>query len=366
MIAEALRQYNEGVGPTRQIRHTLVHTGQHYDPSMSDSFFLELAIPLPEHNLEVGSGSHGKQTAAMLERTEEILLRDRPDAIVVYGDTNSTVAGALAAVKLGIVVAHVEAGLRSFNRQMPEEINRVVTDHISNVLLCPTKTAAENLCKEGIVDGVFVTGDVMLDAVLKWREVAKDRSSILSRLALERSAYLLLTIHRAENTHSPERIAEVLESVLEIPYPIVFPMHPRTRACIDGDLSLRNLRSRLLASHTLKLIGPVSYLDMLALEDNAQVILTDSGGVQKEAYFLGVPCLTVRGETEWVETLDGGWNRLVQPTVEGMRTAIQSLWGDCAARPSESTDLSSFGRGKAAANIVRVLIEQVAKAGERA
>lgn len=366
MFVAAVQGYNQSAAVVDQVRHTLVHTGQHYDDSMSGLFFQELSIPLPDNNLDVGSGTHGKQTAAMLERTEEILLRERPGMVVVYGDTNSTVAGALAAVKLGISVAHVEAGLRSFNQHMPEEINRVVTDHVSDVLLCPTETAVENLRNEGINQGVFFTGDVMLDAVLNWREIADSKSEILRRLGISRGCYLLLTIHRAENTNSPERITEVLESVLNLPYPIIFPMHPRTRACLDGDLIPQDLRRRLLTSGTLKVIEPVSYLDMLALEDNAQIVMTDSGGVQKEAYFLGVPCLTVRGETEWVETLQGGWNRLLEPSVERMSNAVESLWSEGGERPSGSPDLSCFGQGKAAINIVKVLTEHTAKARKRA
>jgi UDP-N-acetylglucosamine 2-epimerase (non-hydrolysing) len=330
---------------------------------MSDLLFQELDLPDPEYNLEVGSGSHGRQTAAMLERTEEILVRDRPDAVMVYGDTNSTIAGALAAAKLDISVAHVEAGLRSFNRRMPEEINRVVTDHISNVLFCPTATAVKNLRDEGITQGVSLVGDVMLDAVMTYRQIANRRCDILQRLGLKRREFLLLTIHRAGNTDSPERISDVIESVLGIPQPVVFPMHPRTRACLDREPTLQKLRDRLLGSATLKVIEPLSYLDMIVIEDNARIILTDSGGVQKEAYFLGVPCLTLREETEWVETLEDGWNRLVEPRTSEVKMAIDSLWGTNGKRPHGVPNLESFGQGRAASKIVKILTGQMVTAG---
>ncbi len=348
MVAEALRG-------RREVRHTLVHTGQHYDRTMSDVFFQELPIPAAEHNLEVGSGSHGKQTAALLERTEQVLLNDRPDVVVVYGDTNSTLAGALAAVKLGIPVAHVEAGLRSFNRQMPEEINRVAADHISNLLFCPTETALSNLRNEGIVKSVFLSGDVMLDAVLAFRKLAQEKSTILNRLGVNPSDYLLLTIHRAENTNSSERVAEIVEFLLNIEQPVVFPMHPRTKNRLESDSTLELLTRRLFNSNHVRVIEPVSYLDMLALEDHARMVLTDSGGVQKEAYFLGVPCLTVRGETEWVETLIGGWNRLLEPSPKSL-PVIESLWTNNGSSPTGRPDLALFGGGKAAENIVNELL----------
>jgi UDP-GlcNAc3NAcA epimerase len=348
MVAEALREHSD-------VRHTVVHTGQHYDRSLSDVFFQELPIPAAEHNLEVGSGSHGKQTAALLGRTEQVLLNDRPDVVVVYGDTNSTLAGALAAVKLGITVAHVEAGLRSFNRQMPEEINRVAADHVSNLLFCPTETAVTNLRNEGLVHGVFLSGDVMLDAVLSFRKLAREKSTILNRLGMKGSDYLLLTIHRAENTSSSERVAEIVEFLLSIEHPVVFPMHPRTKNRLESDSTLHSLSGRLFNSNHIRVIEPVSYLDMLALEDHARMVLTDSGGVQKEAYFLGVPCLTVRGETEWVETLAGGWNRLVEPSPRSL-PVIESMWAKNGSSPSGQPDLALFGGGKAAENIANELL----------
>lgn len=356
VVAEALRRHNESVASDRQIRHTIVHTGQHYDEKMSDSFFQELGIPAPEHNLEVGSGSHGKQTGAMLERIEEVLVSDQPDAVIVYGDTNSTVAGALAAAKLHIPVAHVEAGLRSFNRLMPEEINRVVTDHLSQVLLCPTETAVRNLAKEGIEDGVFVVGDVMLDAVMHWRDTATLRSTVLHDLGLRRGGYVLLTLHRAENTSDTERLQEILSAVLDVRHPVVFPMHPRTRESLKKNAELEGFAVRLAESETIKVIEPVSYLEMLALEDNARIVVTDSGGVQKEAYFLGVPCITVRHETEWVETLAGGWNRLVEPGRSRVADIVEQLWNQGDSYPKCKPDLSRFGQGRASMDIVKATL----------
>jgi UDP-N-acetylglucosamine 2-epimerase len=356
MVAEAVRAANLLRPPEAQVKHRVVHTGQHYDQGMSDVFFRELPIPTPEHNLEVGSGSHGKQTAALLERTEKVLLENRPDVVAVYGDTNSTIAAGLAAVKLGIPVAHVEAGLRSFNRQMPEEINRVATDHISDLLFCPTETAVENLRNEGITKNVFLSGDVMLDAVLSFRRVARERSQILSKLALSAKKYALLTIHRAENTNSTERIQEVLDFLLGIKHPVVFPMHPRTKDRLEKEPALSQYKKRLELSGTIRVIDPVSYVDMLALEDGARVILTDSGGVQKEAYFLEVPCLTVRGETEWVETLAGGWNQLIEPSLSSL-SKIEGAWNANGSGPQGKPNLEYFGNGQAAERIVAELLQ---------
>ena len=356
MVAEALRLSNAHRSPHHQVTHTVIHTGQHYDQSMSDVFFRELPIPTPEYNLEVGSGSHGKQTAALLERTEQVLLKSRPDVVVVYGDTNSTIAAGLAAVKIGIPVAHVEAGLRSFNRQMPEEINRVATDHISDLLFCPTETAVQNLRREGITQSVFLSGDVMLDAVLSFRCVAREQSKILPELALSAKSYVLLTIHRAENTDSSERIKEVLDFLLEIKYPVVFPMHPRTKSRLQREPGLADYGKRLEQSENIRVIDPVSYLDMLALEDGARLILTDSGGVQKEAYFLEVPCLTVRGETEWAETLIDGWNQLIEPSRSSL-SKIEGVWDGNGSGSRGKPNLEYFGSGHAATKIVHTLLQ---------
>ncbi|HOG45002.1 MAG TPA: UDP-N-acetylglucosamine 2-epimerase (non-hydrolyzing) [Anaerolineae bacterium] len=285
----------------------LVHTGQHYDYGMSQVFFDELGIPEPDANLAVGSGPHGWQTARMLEGIERRLLEERPDWVLVYGDTNSTLAGALAACKLHVPLGHIEAGLRSFNREMPEEHNRVLTDHCSDLLFCPTQTAVANLSREGISVGVHLVGDTMYDAVLQFAEVARRRSTILEDLGLAPKGYLLATVHRPLNTDNPVNLRSILSALEEIDEPVVFPVHPRTRQRIAelGD------DVRASARHHVRMIEPLGYLDMLSLEQQARLILTDSGGMQKEAYFFGIPCITLRAETEWVETVDAGWNVLV-------------------------------------------------------
>jgi UDP-GlcNAc3NAcA epimerase len=297
-------------------RHTevLVHTGQHYDPSMSDVFFEELALQHPDHHLGVGSASHGAQTAQMLERLEAVMQREGPDAVVIYGDTNSTLAGALAAAKLGIPVAHVEAGLRSFVRNMPEEINRLVADRLSTYLFAPTQTAIENLAREGIVAGVTMTGDIMYDVLLQHMAVA-EKSRILTDLALAPGGYVLATIHRAANTDDPRRLAEIFDALALLREPVIVPLHPRTRAALMG--------TDIEVEAPVRIVDPVGYLDMLALERNARVVLTDSGGVQKEAYLLGVPCVTLRDETEWVETLVDGWNVLAGADAERILAAAR-------------------------------------------
>ncbi len=285
----------------------LVHTGQHYDANMSQIFFDELGIPQPDLNLGVGSGPHGRQTGEMLIRLEEVMMAETPDLVLVYGDTNSTIAAALAAVKLNIPLAHVEAGLRSFNRTMPEEHNRVLTDHCADLLFCPTQTAVDNLTNEGVTRGVHLTGDVMYDAALMFSDRAQRQSDVLARLGLVPKSYLLATIHRPHNTDYPDRLAGILEAFARLQEPVILPIHPRTRKKIAdlgldvGDLAARGVR----------IIDPVGYLDMLMLEQNARLILTDSGGIQKEAYFFRVPCITLRNDTEWWETLDAGWNVLV-------------------------------------------------------
>lgn len=329
-------------------RHTevLVHTGQHYDDEMSAIFFRELEIPEPDYNLGVGSGTHGRQTGEMLIRLEEVLLNERPNWVLVYGDTNSTLAGALAAVKLHIPVAHVEAGLRSFNREMPEEHNRVLTDHCADLLFCPTQTGVNNLAKEGITQGVWLVGDTMYDAVLQFSEVACKRSSIIRELTLKPQRYLLATVHRAYNTDNRERLNSILSVLAHIEEPIVFPVHPRTRRRIH-EFGLSGL---VATSPYLNLIDPVSYLDMLVLERHARMILTDSGGVQKEAYFLGVPCATLRPETEWVETVADGWNVIVGTNPERILEVVKS--GFSVRKPA-----MLFGDGKAAYHIVELLID---------
>lgn len=305
-IVGARPQFIKAAAVSRVLRggcqEVLVHTGQHYDGNMSQVFFDELEIPAPDYNLGIGSASHGAQTGAMLAAIEGVLLKERPGRMLVYGDTNSTLAGALAAAKLHVPVAHVEAGLRSFNRRMPEEINRIVTDHLSDLLFCPSDTAVANLAAEGITAGVHRVGDVMHEALMHAVAVAQRKSEVLARLELVPGSYALATIHRAENTDDPSRLARLVAVLREIARhkPVVFPVHPRTRSKLP----------EAAATGGLRLVEPLGYLDMVRMEAGAAVILTDSGGVQKEAYWLHVPCITLREETEWVETVQQGWNML--------------------------------------------------------
>lgn len=294
---------------------------------MSDLFFEELEIPRPDYNLGIGSGSHGEQTGKMLIALEEVFLKEKPDLVIVYGDTNSTLAGALCASKLHIKLAHVEAGLRSFNRDMPEEINRIVADHLSNILFVPTQTAMENLKREGIENGVYLVGDLMFDALMHFSKISSTKSKILERLNLSSKSYYLATIHRAENTDSYTRLKSILEALLELDSLVVFPIHPRTRNRIKT-YDLEYLLNKLFV------IEPVGYLDMLQLEKHAKVILTDSGGVQKEAFWLRVPCVTLRDETEWVETVEYGWNRLVGADKDKILNSVLNI------TPGEYIDFS--------------------------
>lgn len=327
----------------------IVHTGQHYDRNMSDVFFEELSIPRPAYNLGVGSGTHGKQTGEMLMKVEEVLLKENPDVLLVYGDTNSTLAGALAASKLHIPVAHVEAGLRSYNRRMPEEQNRVLTDHISTWLFCPTRTAVENLAKEGIHKGVSLSGDVMLDSVLHFLNVARqnpEKTALYGRLGLVPKQYRLATLHRAETTDGGLPAVERIFSAFEqLPQKVVVPIHPRTRALAEQAIKDRGFRN-------IQLIDPVGYLEMLLLTSGACQVLTDSGGLQKEAWFMEVPCVTLRAETEWVETLAGSWNVLADLNTEDILHKALHTVPDPEAR-----GLMPFGDGKASEKIAGVLKE---------
>jgi UDP-N-acetylglucosamine 2-epimerase len=356
MVADAIRKHNAEGLRGRRIQHRLVHTGQHYERNLSDIFFDQLPLPKPHHALGVGSGSHGAQTGLMLERIEAVLQQEKPDVVIAYGDTNSTLAGALAAVKMHIPVAHVEAGLRSHNRRMPEEINRIATDHLSDMLFCPTRSAVDQLHSEGIRQGVTFTGDVMLDALLRFAPLAQVR--ILKRLKLERSGYVLVTIHRAENTDDAERLEEIVTTLSELPMPMVFPMHPRLRNRLASEKGCKGLQKKLERAPHLTIIPPISYLDMLALESSARLVLTDSGGVQKEAYFLDVPCVTLRDETEWTDTMANGWNRVVPADAGKLVPLVSSLWARNGASPAGKTSRRSFGDGKAAEKIVRSLAKQ--------
>jgi UDP-GlcNAc3NAcA epimerase len=329
----------------RRVHHeVLIHTGQHYDYGMSQVFFDELGLPEPDANLGVGSGSHGRQTGEMLIGLEKVLLAERPDRVLVYGDTNSTLAGALAAAKLRIPVAHVEAGLRSFNREMPEEHNRVLADHSSDLLFCPTQTAVDNLRQEGIAQGVHLVGDVMFDAALQHGSMARQRSTVLQEMGLVGQPFALATIHRPYNTDNPARLQEIVHAFRALEMPIIFPVHARTR---DHLARLGNPQSAICNLHS---VYPLGYLDMLALEQAASLILTDSGGVQKEAYFFGVPCVTLRPETEWVETVAAGWNRLAWGDTFVILEAARAPW------PSEPPP-PLFGDGHAAERIVEILSE---------
>jgi UDP-GlcNAc3NAcA epimerase len=318
----------------------LVHTGQHYDYRMSAVFFDELGLSAPHYNLEVGSANHAEQTGEMLIRIEPVLKNEKPDWVLVYGDTNSTLAGALAASKLRIPVAHIEAGLRSFNRDMPEEINRVLTDHISDLLFCPVQGAVENLKLEGIVYGVHLVGDVMYDSILRFLDIARDKSTILQSLNLRPGQYLLATVHRPVNVDDMTNLASILETFGMLGETVVFPVHPRTRKAIESH--------GMSVGKNVIMTEPVGYLDMLWLEKNARMILTDSGGVQKEAYWLRVPCVTLRLETEWGDTVQSGWNVVVGIDRDKILSAVSGF--QC---PASHPDL--FGDGHASERIVQRL-----------
>ena len=352
-------------------REILVHTGQHYDDGMSAVFFREMGIAEPDVNLGVGSGAHGLQTAEMLIGIEKVVMDEKPDCLLVFGDTNSTIAGALAAIKLHTPIAHVEAGLRSYNREMPEEHNRVLTDHCSDILFCPTETAVTNLRREGftnivnegsftespessILDSHLSTGaqplvinigDTMYDAVLEFSAIARQRSTAMADMTLEKGGYCLATLHRPYNVDHPAHLTDILEAFIEIDETVVFPVHPRTRGRI---VALDDSFVENLGKSRVKLIDPVGYLDMLILEQNARAVLTDSGGMQKEAYFFGVPCVTLRPETEWVETVESGWNVLAG---NNKSLIVEKA---AAAKPSGSSRVL-YGDGRASEKIIRTL-----------
>lgn len=330
-----------------ELIETIIHTGQHYDANMSDLFFAEMAIPAPAVTLEFGGLSHGAMTGRLLEALEKEIVDGKPDVVLVYGDTNSTLAGALAAAKCHVPVAHVEAGLRSFNRAMPEEINRVLTDHVSSFLFCPTGTAVQNLEREGIAQGVHHVGDVMFDAALVFGELADKRSSVLADLGLRSGCYRLATVHRAENTDAPHRLRSIFAALSELATdscPMILPLHPRTARSVERIGG----REKVAANKSLRLIDPVGFLDMVQLEKNAQLILTDSGGVQKEAYFHGVPCVTLRDETEWVETVKAGWNQIAGAETATILEAVESA--------GSGAHITEYGEGNASEHIVEHLL----------
>lgn len=337
-------QYIKAAAVSRELRRrhreVLVDTGQHYDFNMSGLFIRELEVPLPDYNLGVGSGSHAWQTAQIMLALEPLVTSVAPDWVLVYGDTNSTLAGALVAAKLGVPLAHVEAGLRSFDRSMPEEINRLIADRCADLLLCPTETAVRNLAAEGIRRGVHNVGDVMVDTLRRFLPRAEETSDVLDRLGLEPGRYLLLTLHRPANVDHPQRLASLLAALGRLEERVVFPVHPRTRRSL--------LRLGYSPPPHLLLTEPVGYLDMLVLEKNARRIVTDSGGVQKEAYILGVPCVTCREETEWPETVESGWNRLAGADPERVVAAL--------LRPAPQGERPPlFGDGQAARRVVEAL-----------
>ena len=354
-IVGARPQFIKAAAVSRVIRNdyasrldeVLVHTGQHYDNNMSQIFFDELDIPKPKYNLEISGGSHGAMTGKMLEGVEQVLLEERPDWVLVYGDTNSTLAGALAAVKLHVPVAHVEAGLRSFNMRMPEEINRILTDRIASRLFCPTDVAVAHLASEGLVKGVSNVGDVMYDVALYYRQRCDNTDVVLKHFGVSRGSYVLATCHRAENTDDPLRLRSICLGLADVAreMPVILPMHPRTRRLV-AEAGMAPLLERVT------LVDPLSFMEMIALEQAARVIVTDSGGVQKEAFFYGVPCVTMRDETEWVETLDLGWNTLVGAS----QTAISDVV--LSAQPP-GTQASPYGDGHASEKIVAALNDAI-------
>ena len=344
-IVGARPQFIKCAPVSRELRkyfnEIIIHTGQHYDENMSQAFFNELSIPEPDYNLEIGSANHGEQTAKMLMAIESVLLEVKPDLVLIYGDTNSTLAGALASAKLNIPVAHVEAGLRSFNRKMPEEINRIVADKLSKYLFAPTKTAVKNLSKEGQIDGVYNVGDVMFDSFL-YNLNRIDTAAIMQKYKITSKNYILTTVHRPQNTDDPAILKALISTLENLNELILFPIHPRTR-------NLMRKFNIAVSSNNLKLIEPVSYQEMIVLEKHARSIITDSGGVQKEAYFAGVPCIVLRGETEWVELVENGWAVLVGDQFEKLPETITGL------STFKTMADKLFGDGHASRKIVEIL-----------
>ena len=336
-LSKVIREFDEEI---------LIHTGQHYDYEMSQAFFDVLDIPKPDYNLEVGSGTPCQQVGNIVLKLDKILTDTDPDVVLTYGDTNSTLGGALAAIKAGYPMAHVEAGLRSYNREHPEEINRVVTDHLSNILFAPTSVSVDNLAKEGITKNVFMVGDVMVDALMFGSKLALQRSNVLDRLKLSDKEYIVATIHRPSNTDRKENLSSIVGAMIASGEKIVFPIHPRT----EKMLREFNMMESLQSARNIVVSKPLDYIDFMRLMMGAKKVLTDSGGIQKEAYVLKVPCISARGETEWVETVADGWNVLVGADEKKIVDAIANF------DPS-GIQRSSFGDGKAAIKIARILHE---------
>lgn len=352
MVSKAIDAFNNGVSKKSScISEVIVHTKQHFDDNMSDLFFREMQIPAPAYCLDINCLGHGAMTGRMMEKIEIILLDEQADLLLVYGDTNSTLAGALAAAKLDIPIAHVEAGVRSFNRKMPEEHNRVLTDHCSDILLCPTQTAVDNLKREGIPDNdcrqkVSLVGDTMYDSILHYSGIAAEKSGILGKYGLKKDGYYLVTIHRPYNTDNEDKIHEIMNILTGLDLPVVFPVHPGTRKLMHkhGYLTSEKPGNNIIT------IDPVGYIDMITLERNSKIILTDSGGIQKEAYFLKIPCVTIRPETEWTETVDSGWNVLSELNAEAINKLVRHHNWPC------SNTNGHFGDGNASEHIVNELL----------
>lgn len=322
----------------------IVHTGQHYNENMSRVFFDDLEIPRPDYNLEVGSGNHGYQTAEMLRKMEEVLTTEKPSVVIVFGDTNSTLAGSLAAVKMEIPVFHIEAGLRSYNRSMPEEINRVLTDHAADYLFAPTKTAMDNLSREGLEKRSYFTGDIMLDSLTENLKKADNKSDVLSLFNVKDMEYDLLTLHRPYNVDSIDNLKRILDTIAQSNFPVIFPVHPRTQKILHAN-------NVAVAEH-IKLVEPQGYLDFIKLEKHSRYIITDSGGIQKEAFILKKPCLTIRPETEWVETVEAGWNRLVGFDSDKLLDALNVF-----NPPAEQTDVfGTYSCAQKMADIIRKIL----------
>lgn len=342
---------SKSLSDSQNFKEIIVHTGQHYDENMSDIFFEELGMKEPDYNLNINQGSHGEQTGNMLKEIESVVLKENPDIILVYGDTNSTLAGALVGVKLHIPVAHVEAGLRSFDQKMPEEINRIITDHCSSILFCPSRATVQNLEKEGITKNVFEVGDVMFDSTLFNFFLAEKKSGILKGLQLEGKEYVLLTLHRESNTNIKENLKSILDAFLAYHKQVIFPIHPRTRKAMERYNLYQESQNK-----NIFFIEPVGYFDMLVLEKNAKIIATDSGGIQKEACFLGIPCITLRDTTEWRETIDADCNVLVH-------TIKQKILNALSSPPKMSVRKMIYGDGKSCKKIVNILGEVLQNQG---
>lgn len=326
------------------IKEILVNTGQHYDQNMSGQFFDDLKMHAPAYELGVGSMPPVEQVAAMMTKLAPILSKEKPDMVLLYGDTNSTLAGAVTAARMKVPMAHVEAGLRSFDMSMPEEVNRVLTDHVSSILFCPTKVSVENLKNEGITEGVYEVGDIMYELAVKMADAAEKKSGIMRKLGIAGRRYILATVHREANTDSGPRLASIIRGLAGVKDPVILPLHPRTRKMIEKF----GLKDKIFKARNIKVIDPVGYLDMICLEKNAAKIITDSGGVQKEAYFFKVPCITLRDRTEWTETIENGWNKLVD-------VDFRRIISEAGAEARTGRYVNHYGDGKTSARIVKIL-----------